>query len=76
MVEACENPEHGALAAAGRTDEHANLSSAERKADVGEHVVPFARRVLVLLACDVDLKPHGAATGIAGLQKAAPTRFR
>ena len=30
-VEAGENPQHGALAAAGGTDEDANLSGAERK---------------------------------------------
>jgi hypothetical protein len=51
VVEAGENPQHGALAAAGWTDEYANLSGIERKVDAGEHVVPLARRVLnVLLA--------------------------
>ena len=76
MVEAGENPQHGALAAAGWADEHANLAGAEREVDAGEHVVPLARRVRERLACDIDLKLHGAATAIAGLQTAAPARFR
>jgi hypothetical protein len=38
--------------------------------------VPFARRVPECLAGDIDLKPHGDATGIAGPQKVAPTRSR
>src|SRR5258708_36647917 len=76
MVEAGENLEHGALAAAGRADEIANLSGAERKADTGEHVLPLARLLLKRLAFDIDLKLHGAATGINGLQRAAPAQSR
>ena len=76
VVEACEDLQHGALAAAGWADEHANLSGAERKVEVGEHVVPLAGRVCERLAGDLDFKPHGAATAIAGPQTAAPARFR
>jgi hypothetical protein len=36
----------------------------------------LAGRIRVDLACNVDLKLHGAATGIAGLQSAAPVQFR
>ena len=75
-VEAGENPEHRALAAAGRTDQDANLSGIKRKGHAGDHVVLFARRVPERLAGDIDLKPHGDATGIAGPQMAAPTRFQ
>ena len=75
-IEAGENPEHRALAAAGWADEDANLAGAEGKVDTGEHVVPLAGRVLIGLAFDVDLKLHGAATGINGLRMAAPARFR
>jgi hypothetical protein len=38
--------------------------------------VLFARRALERLAGDIDLKPHGDATGIAGPQTAAPIRFQ
>jgi hypothetical protein len=38
--------------------------------------VLFARRVLERLAGDIDFKPHGDATGIAGPQMAAPTGFQ
>jgi hypothetical protein len=76
VVEAGENPEHRTLAAAGWADEDAYLSGIERKADAGDHVVLFARRVPERLAGDIDLKPHGDATGIAGPQMAAPARFQ
>jgi hypothetical protein len=75
-VEAGENPEHRALAAAGWTDEDANLSGIKDKGYAIDHVVLFARRVLERLADDIDLKPHGDATGKAGPQMAAPTRFQ
>jgi hypothetical protein len=38
--------------------------------------VPFARRVLKPLAGDIDVKPHGGATGMTGPQMAAPAGFR
>ena len=76
MIDAGENPQHRALAAAGRTNDHANLAGAERKVDTGEYVLPLACRVLKRLAFDIDLKLHGAATGINGLQMAAPVPFR
>jgi hypothetical protein len=76
VVEAGENPEHRTLAAAGWTDQYANLSGIKRKGHAGDHVVQFARRVLERLAGDIDLKPHGDATGIAGPQMAVPTRFQ
>ena len=76
MVEAGQNPQHRALAAAGWTDEDADLAGIERKGDAGNHVVPLARRVLEPLAGDLDLKPHGVATGMPGPQMAAPRRSR
>ena len=75
-VKAGENPQHRALAAAGGTDEDADLSGLERKGDAGEHVVLSARRAPEGLAGDIDLKPHGDATAMPGLQTAAPARFR
>jgi hypothetical protein len=75
-IEAGENPERRALAAAGWTDEDADLSGIKRKGHAGDHVVLFARRVPERLAGDIDLKPHGDATGIAGPQMAAPARFQ
>ena len=76
MVEAGENSQHRTLAASGWTDEDAHFSGIECKRDAGDHVVLFARRVPERLAGDIDLKPHGDATGIPGPQKAAPARSR
>ena len=76
VIEAGENLEHGALAAAGWADEHANLPGAKREFYAGEHVVAFAGRVFKLLAGYIDLKLHGVATAIAAFQMAAPARFR
>ena len=76
MLEAGENPQYRALAAARRTNDHANLAGAERKVDTGEYVLLLARRVFKRLAFDIDLKLHGAATGINGLQMVALLAFR
>src|ERR1700704_2290219 len=76
MVETGEDLQHGALAAAGWADERANLSCTERKVEISDHVEPFAGRVCERLACDTDLKLHGAATEIAESQTAAPGGFR
>ena len=48
----------------------------KRKVDTGEHVLPLARRVLKRLACDIDLKLHGAATGINGASNGCTRAFR
>src|SRR5262249_31957024 len=76
MIEASEDPKHCGLAAARRADKDADLSLLESECDVAEHVVAFAGRVRVSLARNIDLKPHGAATWIAGLRTAAPGRSR
>src|SRR3977135_2306607 len=76
MVEAGDKTQHGALAAAGWAHEHANLSSAKLKDKFTEHVMPLAGRVGECLACDFDVKLHGAATLIPGFQTAAPGRFQ
>jgi hypothetical protein len=39
-------------------------------------MLPLARRVLKRLAFDIDLKLHGVATGINGLQMVALVPFR
>ena len=70
------NPQHGALAAAGRADEHTDFARCKREFDAGKHVVPLAGRVLETLAGDIDLKLHGAATAIRASQTAAPERSR
>ena len=36
----------------------------KRKIDTGDHVLPLAGGALERLACDIDLKLHGAATGM------------
>ena len=60
-----DDPEQGGLAAARRSDQDAGLSRLERERDILEHLVPFAGRVLERLACNMDLKLHGDATGTA-----------
>src|SRR6266403_1841807 len=64
MVETGEDLQHGALAAPGRTDEHADLAGSERKAKIGEHVEPLAGRVCECFACDIVLLLDAAATEI------------
>src|SRR5260370_1650287 len=76
MVEAGSDLQHGTLAAAGWANEHANLSRAKRKVEIGEHVGPLAGRVFERLACDINLKLHGAATLIPGFQPAATGRYK
>src|ERR1700761_3214997 len=76
MIEAGENPEQGGLAATGGTDDDADLAPLEREGDMVEHVLLPAGSVPVGLGCDVDVKLHGCATGIAGLRMVAPGRSR
>src|SRR5664280_3660983 len=76
MVEAGDDLQQGALAAAGWSDEHANLASAERKVEIGKNVVPLAGGAGERLARDLDFKLHGAATLIVGPLTAAPGRSR
>ena len=76
FLQARDHAQRGAFAAAGRADEYTNLSGAERKAEIGEHIVPFAGRVGERLACDIDLKLHGGATSIAGFRMAGSGRFQ
>src|SRR5271166_2568167 len=76
MVEAGENAQKGALATAGGTDEDCDFLRLKRKADTSQHLVPLAGRALERLALDIDLKPHGAATGLVALQRVAPAPSR
>src|SRR5258708_3786527 len=76
VVEAGNDLQHGTLAAAGWANEHATLSRAKRKVEIGEYVVPLAGRVCERLTCDLDFKLHGPATLIAGFQTAAPGGLR
>ena len=54
MVEAGNDLQHGTLAAAGLANEHANLSRAKRKVEIGEYVVPLAGRLRYQIAILVD----------------------
>src|ERR1019366_585162 len=76
MVEAGHDLQQGALAAAGWSDEHADLASAQRKVEIGKNVVPLAGSAGERLARDLDFKLHGAATLIVGPLTAAPGRVR
>src|SRR5207245_7340522 len=75
-VEPEDDAQHRALAAAGRADQHADLTGLKREFDRREHLLRSARGTRERLACDIDLKPHGVATVLRGLRTVAPARSR
>src|SRR6185437_5717887 len=76
LIEPGEDPQQRGLAAAGGADDDADFSRFERESDMAQHLVALSGRVRIFLAGNFDFKPHGAATGIAGLRTAAPTPSR
>ena len=75
-IEAEDDPQHRALAAAGRSDQHADLAGTKREFDRREHLVRFARGTPERFAGNIDLKPHGDATYLRVSQTAAPAPSR
>ncbi len=59
-----------------QVDPNADLAALERETDRRQHLVLPAGSTVEPLGFDIDLKPHGTATGLSGLRTAAPAGFR
>lgn len=75
-IQAGNDPQHCCLAAARRTYECRDLTSAEREVDIAQDFQPPASGCHKELLIDFDLKQRAAASGMHVFQRVAPETFR